>query len=130
MTISILKRIFETYSPMLYGVALEICGTKELAEEIIIKTFEKIYKQNIGEQVNDALFIPLIKILFQTTGEHLKEMQVQHAINQNPFEKTTELRNVLIGLKDSDVGNNAHSCVSGKLLREEINKMRKENILS
>lgn len=67
----ILENAYDKYSPMLYGIAIEISPTKKQAEEILISTFIKAHRQNIAEQKYPSLYITLIKLIVQTAYEQL-----------------------------------------------------------
>jgi len=41
MNAAYFEKIYEKYSPMLFGVALEICPSKKHAEELLMITFKK-----------------------------------------------------------------------------------------
>ena len=61
--------IYDRYSPLLYGLGLEIASTEREAEEILISTFEKAYQQKLFDHTGSSVLIPLIKLLIQIACE-------------------------------------------------------------
>lgn len=67
-----IEKIYDTYSPALYGIALEISTTEKEAEEIIIGTFLKLHKSNSSVENSHCIFVTLIKLLLATAREQIK----------------------------------------------------------
>jgi hypothetical protein len=63
-----LEALYDRYSAVLYGVALEISPTETDAESILISTFKKCYKPNLNIETG-SLLITLIKLMIQTAHD-------------------------------------------------------------
>ena len=66
-----LETLYDTYSPMLYDIALQIAPTQKVAEQIIITTFTKAHKQKIEQQIYPSPCITLLKLLIQNSAHVL-----------------------------------------------------------
>ena len=66
---SLLENIYDTYSPMLYGIALEIFDTEVQAEAALIKTFKLFYKQNLASAKYPGTFVMLLRLVIKTAVE-------------------------------------------------------------
>ncbi len=64
--------MYNTYSRMLYGFAIEISPTQSEAEQIFINTFYKAQQQDIARTHANCLFATLIKLTMQTAREELE----------------------------------------------------------
>ena len=85
------ENIYDTYSPMMYGIALKVSTNKKDAEQILISTFQKIQQQNFIEKKHVSLSIALIKMTVETAHE-LKE---KNMITLNQQDSTEMLHQVL-----------------------------------
>lgn len=63
------ESIYEKYSPILYGVALQIISDKNKAELILIETFKKIVEQNITKDKHPNYCIILIRLTIKTAQD-------------------------------------------------------------
>ncbi len=69
MNNSLLENIYDTYSPMLYGIALEIFDTELQAEAALIKTFKLFYKKHLTSAKCPGTFVILLKLIIKTAIE-------------------------------------------------------------
>ncbi len=67
------SHFYDRYSPVLYSIAMEITGSKLLAEEILIATFLKIRAYQILHPKDPDIFFRLISLMICTTREILDE---------------------------------------------------------
>jgi hypothetical protein len=67
------ENMYDKYSPMVYGIVLEISPTKEQAGQILVRLFQKVYEQNILQEKKHCLCATLIKLTIQTAQEQLKQ---------------------------------------------------------
>ncbi len=126
-----LENIYDTYSKMLFGIAMQIAATEQDAEEILIITFKKIYKQNIIQQIYPSICITLIKLLIQTAHEQLNPEELEHNFKLKQFENTPLLHNLLckqVSFEGHCNATNLSLAMGRKKLREEFNLLRKINI--
>jgi hypothetical protein len=68
--------LYDKYSSMVYAMALKISHDKKCAEEILISTFRKLYKQVSLKNYSDSLYITtIIRLVIQTAYEHINPTQ-------------------------------------------------------
>ena len=94
--------IYDTYCPMLYGIALKICHSKRKAEELLIITFKKLYQQNIVQERYPAYCITLIRLIIKKAKE-LYPANFKNNIRLKQFENTLFLNQLFcdpISLQD------------------------------
>lgn len=118
------ENIYDTYSPLVYGIALEISPTTEIAEQILFRTFQEVFDQNLIEQKHPSFCVTLIKLVFQITHEQLPPSQLKNNFKLKQFENTPVLHKLLCEQLNLEV-----YCENNKLTRAEIaNKIREEFI--
>jgi hypothetical protein len=66
---STFENIYEKYSPMLYGIALQIIPSKNKAEDLLILTFKKIVNQDVIQKPYPAYCIILMRLILKTAQE-------------------------------------------------------------
>lgn len=89
------ENIYDTYSPVVYGIALEISPTTEIAEQILFRIFQEVYNQNLMEQKHPSLCVTLIKLIFQIAHEQLPTSQLKNNFKIMQFENTPLLHKLL-----------------------------------
>ena len=115
------EKFYDNYSPMLYGIALQISPSQKQAEELLIKTFEIIYEQKIAEQNQPAICLSLIKLIIRTAQEHFNFMQHQ------PFRNAPILNLILaekMTVREICLQNRLSIIQLGKVIRGELNSLR------
>ena len=63
--------VYDKYSPMMFGIALQISSTEKEAEQILSSTFQKIHNQKVHEQSHSGLCVKRIKLTIETAFEQL-----------------------------------------------------------
>jgi hypothetical protein len=61
-----LEYIYDVYSPIIYGIAVQISSDELEAENILTATFKKISKLTLAKQGSSSLCIRLIKLTIET----------------------------------------------------------------
>ena len=118
------ENIYDKYSPIVYGIALEISPTTEIAEQILFRIFQEVYTQNLFEQNHPSLCVTLIKLVFQIAHEQLPHSQVKNNFKLNQFENTLILHKLLCEQLNLEV-----YCKNNKLTRVEIAKKIREEFI-
>ena len=124
ITLNTIENIYDKYSPMIYGIALDISSTQSEAESILISTFHKAYKQNLIKKSSHFLCASLIKLTIQTAREQLKTKNI---IKIKQFENASLLHNLLcdqLNLEDFCSENNLSRNQLAKQIREELSSKR------
>ena len=122
-----LENLYNTYSPMLYGIALEISPAQKEAEEILISTFHEIYKQNLLQQAHPSLCATLIKLIIRTAHEQLNSTQLKNNFTLKQFESTPLLHKLLfeqISLEKYGEENELTRAEVAKRIQEEFILLR------
>lgn len=117
------ENIYDTYSPMLFGIAVQISPTEKEAEVIIIATFKKIHEQNLIDQTSPLLCVTLIKLLIQTAHEQLKLKNFK----LKQFENAPLLHKLLCEqaeLENHCIENNLSRADARKILHEEFKRLK------
>ena len=89
------KTLYDTYSPMLYGIALQIAPTHMEAEYILSATFSKALQQNWCEQKHPSPCIEIIKLLIKTAHQRLNNNIGETNFKIKQFENTPMLHQLL-----------------------------------
>lgn len=124
-----LENLYDTYSPMLFSLALEITNSKNDAEEILVKTFLKINRLKIEEQHHVALSGKFIKLLVQTAKTSVNPQNANAQFKLKQFEKTPITKNLLfeqIGFENYCNANNVTRVEAAKKIRQELKAIRDE----
>ena len=91
-----LEKIYDSYSPILFGIALDMASTREIAEDILANTFQRISKYQLTQQNNSTSFcITLIKLLILTAHNSFIPSQLKNNFKLKPFQKTPILHTLL-----------------------------------
>lgn len=119
------EALYNIYSAMLYSVALEISPNQKAAEEILILTFQKVYKKKLTQQNHPSICATLLKLVIETAQEQLNPDQIKSSFKLKQFEKAPILHKLLceqISLTEY--------CEKSRLTRSEIAiKLREEVVL-
>ena len=91
----IFENVYDTYSPMLYGIALGISATKKEAGEILIHTFKEMYQQDLIKHKHPSLCIALIKLIIQTAFKRINADQLINNFRLNQVENTSVFHGLL-----------------------------------
>jgi hypothetical protein len=86
------ESLYDNYSSIVYRIALKISLDKKRAEEILISTFKKLYKQTSTEYNHQSFrIITLIRLVIQTAHEHLDLNEpIFFRLNQKAGNKSKE----------------------------------------
>lgn len=98
----VFENIYEKYSPMLYGIALQIDPEQKSAEQILIKTFKKIHEQEITQEKYPTYCLTLIHLILKTAHE-IFPLKFENNIKLKQFESTPLLHKLIckqINLQD------------------------------
>lgn len=118
------EKIYDSYSPLVYGIALEISPTTEIAEQILFRTFQEVFNQNLIEQKHPSLCVTLIKLVFHIAHEQLLPSQLKNNFKLKQFENTPLLHKLFCEQLNLEV-----YCKNNKLSPAEIaNKIHEEFI--
>lgn len=78
--------VYDRYCPMLYEVALEICGSEKGAEELIMLAFKKIHSSDIVHENCPFYCITLIRLMIKTAREQYPE-KIKKKLRLSQFKK-------------------------------------------
>ncbi len=70
-------KFYDTYSPMLSGIARRIFSSEKEGEKIMISTFKKMYRQNITDQIYPSISITLSIALIRAAVEETNEAKIK-----------------------------------------------------
>lgn len=124
---AILETIYDTYSPMLYSIALDISPTTKEAETILIKAFQQIHLQKLTLQNRSMLCISLIKILMQTARQEFYPGLEKNNFRLKHFENTPLLHQIFCeqsGLKNYCKQNKITTNEAMKQIRNECSVLQ------
>lgn len=128
-TLMNLENLYDTYSPMLLSMALEISNSRQDAEEILVQTFLKISRLKILDQYHVTLSGKLLKILIQTAKEFVNPQNNSSNFKLKQFEKVPITQQLLfeqIGFENYCSENKTTRTEAAKKLREEMKAFREE----
>lgn len=127
-----LENIYDKYCCLLYGIAIQICPAKKMAEQILIKTFIKIYKQGIIPETCPSYCITLIRLILKTAEEEHHRSKVKNTFKLKQFESTPLLHEIIcnqITLQDYCAENYLTQQEGLQILREEFKVIKKGSVL-
>ena len=117
-SISEFELFYDTYSPMLYGIAIQLAPTQMQAEALLINTFKLLHMQNFHKENQTNVCLSLVKIIIQT-AEH-EFSQKQNALFHNaPL--LNQLLSEKITVKELCQQIRINPIQLGKLIRAELN---------
>jgi hypothetical protein len=127
-----LENIIDAYSPMVYGIALEIAPNTAIAKDILIQTFQKINLQKINLSQSPSFVVTLLLLTLQTAREQKYQEQFDCTFKLKKFD-TTPLIGELIGsqinLTDYCKKTQIDKLIVIKKLRKEFLLLKNPNIL-
>lgn len=94
MNYSDFENIYDKYCPMLFSIAVEICHSKNKAEELLMITFRKIHQEDISQEKHPAYCITLMRLILKT-AQSLYPEKFKSCFRLKQF-KNTPLINHLI----------------------------------
>ncbi len=106
--------MYDTYGPLLYGIALQISSTEREAEQILISTFTKARRENIEKQEYPSLYISLLKFMVQTAHHRINNNIGRTNFKIKQFEETPMLHKLIceqMSLQDY--------CIEKKITKEK-----------
>lgn len=121
-----IEKIYDLYSPVMFGIAMKICGTEKEAEEILISTFEKLKSETFPYYDPGSICSLLINLTLQTAHEHLN---YDYKITQQQIGNSVLLHQLLfreINLENYCSENKLTFLEAGRKMRGEFNHLRKE----
>ena len=126
---TVFENIYDRYCPLLYNIALQLCTNENKAETVLILTFQKIHRQNLGRQESTPFCIDLIKLIVQTAQEELYRGETKCNFRIKQFEKTPLLHKLLLepfSIDDYCMENNITRQHAFLNLRKEFMMIRDE----
>ncbi len=111
---------FEIYSPMIFGIALQLSPNQQKAEDLLLKTFELIRANKLAEQSSSSRSIELIKLVLQVAQE-LQYIGPQ-TIHTAPL--ISQLIAKKITVRETCEQNKSNVIQLGKEIRAELNSLR------
>lgn len=90
------ENIYDVYCPVLYGIALQLCPTEVMAEDILVKTFQTLYQKKSVWQEDKHYCIPLIKLMIGTVKEQIYLVKATDNFKIKEFENTPFLHQLLV----------------------------------
>ena len=115
------ETLYDTYSPLLYGIALQIAPTQKEAEQIFITTFTNAHQQNIEEQKYPSLIITLLKIIIHTAHLQLNNNIGKTNFKIKQFKNTPMLHQIICEQMTIE-----NYCIENKIAKAEAIKNIKE----
>lgn len=117
-------KIYDTYSPMVYSIALEFSPNQHKAEEILTATFTKLYFQDQIKSNSHNLCATLINLTLQIAKEKL-EPEICFELKQ--FKNTPLLHKIFcenFSIKQICEQENLSNDVVAKKIRQELRTFR------
>ncbi len=105
---------YDTYSSMAYDMALQISPNQDVAEQILLASFQKAKHQNIITRSHPSPCISLIKIIIDTAHKQLNNNQGKTNFKLRQFENSPMLQHLLCEQASID----AH-CSNNNITKEE-----------
>lgn len=102
------------YSFMAYNMVLQISPNQDVAEQILLASFQKAKHQNIVTRPHPSPRISLIKIIIDTTHKHLNDNQGKTNFELRQFENLPMLQHLLC--EQASIG---HHCSNNNITKEE-----------
>ncbi|MBK8567093.1 MAG: hypothetical protein IPN76_28145 [Saprospiraceae bacterium] len=123
-----IEALYDRHSSMLYSIALQISPTQSGAEEILIRTFQKIDQQAMFRDHHPADCANLIKLVIQTAIEYLGANVTANNFKIKQFEDTPILHKLLceqMSLDNYCDENGIGRAEVTKIFRQEFAQIRK-----
>jgi hypothetical protein len=117
-----IQTLYDAYSPLFYGIALELTNSETEAEEILLATFRKINNQIIEEQSSTFNAGSLTKLVICTAHELRKQ---KNLLKVKPLEEHPLIQSLLcenISIDEYCEKNQVLKILALQQLREEFLK--------
>lgn len=87
------KYLYKKYCATLFGIAFQAVDSKQFAEEIVILTFENLWKCKscTGKKVSLGTFV--LQFHLKTIQDFLRSKNISYALDSNGFPKVVQLQN-------------------------------------
>lgn len=121
-----IEKIYDLYSPVMFGIAMEVCSTEKEAEEILISAFKKFKSETFPPYDPGSICSLLINFTLQTAHEYLNH---DYKTTQQQIGNSVLLHQLLfreINLENYCRENKLTLLEAGKKMRREFNHLRKE----
>ena len=118
-----LEILYDSYSPVLYGIALQITLNPTQAKQILITTFTKARQQNLNELKYSSPCIALIKLLIESAHEHFNNNTGRTNFKIKHFESTPMLHEILCEQMTLE-----NYCISNKITKPQAMSIFKEEL--
>lgn len=123
-----LDYLYKTYSPMLWGMALEISTSKHAAEEIIVQTFLKTNNiTGLMQPSQKSVCVTLIKLMTKTAKEVIEPEHFKNNIECPMFENAPITHKILFeqnGFENYCSENQTTRLEAAKKIRAELLLLR------
>ena len=120
-----LDYLYDTYCPMLLGMALEISTSRKEAEEVVARTFVKTNNLEFIQTNQKSVCVTLIKLMAQTAKEVIEPNHLKNKIKIPIFENAPIMHKILF-----EQNNLESYCIDNQLTRlEAAKKIRAELLL-
>lgn len=123
-SLSSLEGLYNRYSALLFGIALQVSPDKESAEEILVLAFQKIYKLELSPLDHASIFITMTRMIIQLAQEKFIPLQAKEDLKLRMFEKSGILCNLLNGSFSID-----RYCLENKITRAVFAKQVRQEFL-
>ncbi len=121
------ENIYDKYSSLLFGIAIDNSASTNQAEEILIITFKKFNSGGYINQTSPSVCITLIKLLIQTLHEEIIQHENNRDFKIKQFENSPLLNKFMceqINLNDYCIQKNITRAEARKMLHDEFKKIR------
>lgn len=117
------ENMYDAHSSIVYGIAFHISPNQHVAEQILVNTFRKAYKQMLTEQKLPSLCMTLIRLTIETAHEELNPGKTSN-FKLNVFETDPLLQQLICGqlsFEDYCSQNKLTNAGGAKKIRLELN---------
>jgi|GEM_PF-1199871 len=122
---SALEKLYDTYGPMVYGIALDLSANEQEAEELLIRSFQKADSPQLFVKNHVATCMALIKLVISIARERLNNSSTKRNFRLSQFEKNPLLHKFLC----EQVSMESH-CIENGLTRPQAMKQIREEFLA
>lgn len=102
MTTTRFINVYDTYCPMLFDMALQICRSYKKAEDLLSYTFVKFHEQQVNERQYPAFCITLMQLVIKS-GRELYPQRFKKEFRLKQFAQTPFINQIIceqISLQD------------------------------
>ena len=90
-----LEKLYDSYSPMLYGIALKLSPSIEDAESILLATFYEIFNQRTVDLTGSPVSFSLVRIMIRIAHDRFNPGGIQNYFGL-PYLKNAPVLHYLI----------------------------------